>query len=55
MPDVSDLETVVGHVLAIVFWNMGENCSAGSRLIVYRSIRMTSAAISSPASAGGTS
>src|SRR5690606_21063355 len=39
MPDVSDLKTVASHVLAAAFWNMGENCSAGSRLIVHRSIK----------------
>jgi gamma-glutamyl-gamma-aminobutyraldehyde dehydrogenase len=39
MPDVSDLTTVAGNVLAAAFWNMGENCSAGSRLIVHRSIK----------------
>jgi len=39
MPDVSDLKTVASNVLAAAFWNMGENCSAGSRLIVHRSIK----------------
>ncbi|SFU97408.1 aldehyde dehydrogenase [Halomonas korlensis] len=39
MPDVSDLKTVASHVLAAAFWNMGENCSAGSRLIVHRSVK----------------
>ncbi|MCM5705790.1 aldehyde dehydrogenase [Larsenimonas salina] len=39
MPDVSDLKAVAGDVLASAFWNMGENCSAGSRLIVHRSIK----------------
>ncbi|MFC3284127.1 aldehyde dehydrogenase [Litchfieldella rifensis] len=39
MPDVSDLKTVASNVLAAAFWNMGENCSAGSRLIVHRSVK----------------
>ncbi len=39
MPDVSDLKSVANNVLAAAFWNMGENCSAGSRLIVHRSIK----------------
>lgn len=39
MPDVSDLGVVASNVLAAAFWNMGENCSAGSRLIVHRSIK----------------
>ncbi|NMF96910.1 aldehyde dehydrogenase [Aromatoleum toluolicum] len=39
MPDVSDLKTVASNVLASAFWNMGENCSAGSRLVVHRSIK----------------
>ncbi len=39
MPDVSDLKTVAANVLAAAFWNMGENCSAGSRLIVHRSVK----------------
>lgn len=39
MPDVSDLKTVANNVLAAAFWNMGENCSAGSRLLVHRSVK----------------
>ncbi|PRY73169.1 aldehyde dehydrogenase [Halomonas ventosae] len=39
MPDVSDIGAVASNVLAAAFWNMGENCSAGSRLIVHRSIK----------------
>lgn len=39
MPDVSDLKKIASNVLAAAFWNMGENCSAGSRLIVHRSIK----------------
>lgn len=39
MPDVEDISEVVSNVLAAAFWNMGENCSAGSRLIVHRSVK----------------
>ncbi|MDH4564110.1 aldehyde dehydrogenase [Pseudomonas sp. BN411] len=39
MADAGDLQTVASHVLSAAFWNMGENCSAGSRLIVHRSIK----------------
>ncbi len=35
--DVDDLENVAANVATAIFWNMGENCSAGSRLIVHRS------------------
>ena len=36
MADVSDLENLVANAANAIFWNMGENCSAGSRLIVHR-------------------
>ena len=39
MPDVVDLEATAEHVAAAAFWNMGENCSAGSRLIVHESLK----------------
>jgi gamma-glutamyl-gamma-aminobutyraldehyde dehydrogenase len=39
MGDAGDLKAVAGNVLSAAFWNMGENCSAGSRLIVHRSIK----------------
>ncbi len=39
MGDVRALDTVAEHAAAAVFWNMGENCSAGSRLIVHASLR----------------
>ncbi|WP_323018460.1 aldehyde dehydrogenase [Castellaniella sp.] len=35
----ADLDGLVDHVLAAAFWNMGENCSCGSRLIVQNSIK----------------
>ena len=35
----ADVEQVAPHAVNAAFWNMGENCSAGSRLIVHRSIK----------------
>ena len=35
--DAADLADVAANVAIAIFWNMGENCSAGSRLIVHRS------------------
>jgi 4-(gamma-glutamylamino)butanal dehydrogenase len=37
--DVEDLDTVAQHVVNGAFWNMGENCSASSRLIVHADIK----------------
>jgi gamma-glutamyl-gamma-aminobutyraldehyde dehydrogenase len=39
LDDVEDLDLVAGHVVNGAFWNMGENCSATSRLIVQASIK----------------
>ena len=39
MGDVTDLDYIAEHVVNAAFWNMGENCSAGSRLIVHKSIK----------------
>ncbi|CAM3384565.1 gamma-glutamyl-gamma-aminobutyraldehyde dehydrogenase [Paracoccus aminovorans] len=39
LDDAEDLEAVAAHVVNGAFWNMGQNCSAGSRLIVQRGIR----------------
>ena len=38
-PDVTDLASVAANAAIAIFMNMGENCSAGSRLIVHRSRR----------------
>jgi len=35
----ADLDSITGDLLAAAFWNMGENCSCGSRLIVQSSIK----------------
>jgi 4-(gamma-glutamylamino)butanal dehydrogenase len=34
LPDVANLDAVAENAVAAAFWNMGENCSAGSRIIV---------------------
>lgn len=39
MKDARDLDDVAGQVMAAAYWNMGENCSCGSRLIVHREIK----------------
>lgn len=39
MDDAEDLEAVANHVISGAYWNMGENCSAISRLIVHRAIK----------------
>ena len=37
--DADDLASVAGHVLNGAFWNMGENCSATSRLLVQEEVK----------------
>lgn len=39
MDDAENLDAVAAHVVNGAFWNMGENCSAISRLIVHRDIK----------------
>ncbi|QKZ04477.1 aldehyde dehydrogenase [Pseudomonas eucalypticola] len=39
LSDVEDLDLVASHVVNGAFWNMGENCSASSRLIVAADIK----------------
>jgi gamma-glutamyl-gamma-aminobutyraldehyde dehydrogenase len=39
MDDVADLDAVAVHVVNGAFWNMGQNCSAISRLIVHQDIK----------------
>ncbi|WP_233850009.1 aldehyde dehydrogenase [Paraburkholderia sp. HD33-4] len=39
MPDAVDLDTVAAHIVNGALWNMGENCSAISRLIVHRDVK----------------
>ncbi|NMF87321.1 aldehyde dehydrogenase [Aromatoleum petrolei] len=39
MDDAEDLDVVAAHVVNGAFWNMGENCSAASRLIVHKDIK----------------
>ena len=40
MDDAEDLEAVSAHIVNGAFWNMGENCSAISRLIICRAIKV---------------
>ena len=39
LDDAEDLDLVAEHVVNAAFWNMGENCSANSRLIVQEGIK----------------
>lgn len=39
LDDAENLDVVAGHVVNAAFWNMGENCSANSRLIVHKAIK----------------
>ncbi|MEZ5774848.1 MAG: aldehyde dehydrogenase family protein [Hyphomicrobiaceae bacterium] len=39
LDDAENLDVVAAHVVQAVFWNMGENCSSNSRLIVHRNVK----------------
>ncbi|MGX9351130.1 aldehyde dehydrogenase [Shimia sp. W99] len=39
LEDAENLDRVAQHVVNGAFWNMGENCSASSRLIVHRDVK----------------
>jgi len=39
LEDAEDLDLVAEHIVNGAFWNMGENCSASSRLIVHESVK----------------
>lgn len=39
LEDAENLDKVAAQVVQAAFWNMGENCSAGSRLIVHEKIK----------------
>ena len=39
LEDAENLDKVAQHVVNGAFWNMGENCSASSRLIVHRDVK----------------
>ena len=39
MDDAEDLDVAAQHVTQSVFWNMGENCSSNSRLIVHEAVK----------------
>ncbi len=39
MDDAENLDRVAAHIVNGAFWNMGENCSASSRLIVHKDLK----------------
>ncbi len=39
MDDAENLDVVASHATQAVFWNMGENCSSNSRLIVHEKVK----------------
>ena len=39
LEDAENLDLVAEHVVNAAFWNMGENCSAASRLIVHKAVK----------------
>lgn len=39
MPDIADIDDAAEQAVAAVFWNMGENCSSNSRLIIHEDIK----------------
>ncbi|MDP6805917.1 MAG: aldehyde dehydrogenase [Rhodospirillales bacterium] len=39
LDDAENLDSVAAHVTQSVLWNMGQNCSSNSRLIVHRKIK----------------
>lgn len=39
LDDADDLDLVAEHIVNGAFWNMGENCSANSRLIVHEAVK----------------
>jgi 4-(gamma-glutamylamino)butanal dehydrogenase len=39
LEDAPDLDMVAQNAVNAAFWNMGENCSSGSRLLVHRSLK----------------
>ena len=39
LDDAENLDLVAEHIVNAAFWNMGENCSANSRMIVHETVR----------------
>ncbi|MFO7822153.1 MAG: aldehyde dehydrogenase [Lentisphaeria bacterium] len=39
LSDAEDLDSVAEYVVQACFWNMGENCTSNSRLIVHKSLK----------------
>ncbi|OWK22839.1 hypothetical protein AJ87_46285 [Rhizobium yanglingense] len=53
LDDAEDLDLVAEQVVNGAFWNMGENCSATSRLIVHARVRTSCCSASEPTCANG--
>lgn len=39
MPDIKDIDHAAEEAVNAVFWNMGENCTSNSRLLVHKNIK----------------
>jgi gamma-glutamyl-gamma-aminobutyraldehyde dehydrogenase len=39
LSDAENIDLVAEHVVSAAFWNMGQNCSANSRLIVHKDLK----------------
>ena len=39
MPDVKDLDHAAEEAIGAAYWNMGENCTANSRIMVHKDIK----------------
>ncbi len=39
LEDAENIDLVASHIVNAAFWNMGENCSANSRLIVHEAVK----------------
>jgi gamma-glutamyl-gamma-aminobutyraldehyde dehydrogenase len=39
MPDITDIDDVAEQVVYAALWNMGENCTANSRILVHKDIK----------------
>lgn len=38
LPDIKDIDYVVGEAVNAVFWNMGENCTSNSKLLIHKNM-----------------
>ncbi len=39
MPDITDMDDAAEQIVAAALWNMGENCTANSRILVHKDIK----------------